>query len=157
MKLKILGLFLLAIAGLYWVWTGYFNQIPKAPLLTEITNVWIRPSVGPNTAGFATINPDSDKTLFAVEVLGEPISKNIELHTHIQEGDVMKMQKVEHFDLKKGVPFSLKCGGDHIMFMEIKKELKEGDQPLKLRFKFKNSHHQEQHIDVDAPIQKPKK
>lgn len=133
----------------------FLSSCTTSPKVMTISDVWIRPSIGPNSAGFATIIPDADKALVAVEVVGDPISKRIELHTHIKEGDVMKMKSVQEFKLQKGKTFKLQPGGDHVMFMELVKELKEGSNPIKLRLKFRNTDGKEESIDVDAQVRKP--
>ncbi len=156
MKFKVFIVLLFAGLGFYTFWNFGQGSVQEVKV-TTVTNAWVRASVGPNAAGFATIVTDSDLSLVDVEVLGEPISERIELHTHIHEGDVMKMQRVTQFDLKKAKVFSLKPGGDHVMFMRLKRELKEGDAPLKLRFKFQGQGDQTKDIDVIAPIQKSKK
>ena len=156
MNFKVFIFLVLSGLGGYTFWNFYCEAKLTAPSVTDVRDVWVRESVGPNAAGFATIVSDADMSLVDVEVLGDPVSKSIELHTHIHEGDVMKMQRVFQFDLRKGQSFSLKPGGDHIMFMGLVRELKEGDSPLKLRFKFKGKDQNEKYIDVDAFIQKSK-
>ena len=118
------------------------------PNVTTIENVWIRPSLGPNAAGFATINVDKNKKLIGVEVLSAPISKSIELHTHIKDGDVMRMRAVESFDIKSGFLFNLAPGGEHIMFIDLFRDIQIGDAPVSLRFKFDDG----QVVDANAVI-----
>ncbi len=125
--------------------TEIVSVVPKS---TIIEDVWIRPSLGPNAAGFATINVDKSKKLIGVEVVGNPISKSIELHTHIKDGDIMRMRAVENFNIKSGVLFSLAPGGDHIMFIDILKDIQIGDAPVSLRFKFDDG----QVVDANAVI-----
>jgi periplasmic copper chaperone A len=57
------------------------------------------------------------------------IAKKIEIHTHIEDGDgVMKMVEVEGgIVLEPGEMHSLERGGDHVMFMGLNQELKQGD------------------------------
>lgn len=57
------------------------------------------------------------------------IAKRVELHTHMETGDgVMKMMHVEEgFAIPAEGSHMLQRGGDHVMFMGLKQELKHGD------------------------------
>lgn len=66
------------------------------------------------------------------------IAKRVELHTHMETGDgVMKMMHVEEgFAIPAEGSHMLQRGGDHVMFMGLKQELKHGDVvPVTLIFK----------------------
>lgn len=64
------------------------------------------------------------------------VSNVVELHTMMMEGNVMRMNKLERgIDLPGGKSVTLQPGGLHIMFIELKAPLKEGEKfPLKLKF-----------------------
>jgi len=57
------------------------------------------------------------------------IAKRTELHTHMDMGDgVMKMSHVKDgFAIAAGETHMLQRGGDHVMFMGLTQELKQGD------------------------------
>lgn len=57
------------------------------------------------------------------------VAKRTELHTHKDMGDgVMKMMHVEEgFAIPAGETHMLQRGGDHVMFMGLTQELKQGD------------------------------
>lgn len=103
-----------------------------------ISNYWARMSFGHavNSAGFLTIanGGKADDVLIGAS---SPISKRTELHTHIREGNVMKMRRVEGgIELPAGKLTALAPGGYHIMFIGLEKPLAKGDQfPLTLTFK----------------------
>lgn len=92
------------------------------------------PKVANAGAGFVTIknNTQVDDTLVGAEA---DISKTVELHTHIHDGDVMRMRKVDSIAVPAGGAAELKPGGDHIMFINLNKPLAEGDKvPVTLIF-----------------------
>jgi len=64
------------------------------------------------------------------------VAKKVEIHTHINEGGVMKMRKVEGgIAIPAGGMAELKPGGYHIMFMGLHAPLKEGDSfPMTVTF-----------------------
>ncbi|MBM3366878.1 MAG: copper chaperone PCu(A)C [Betaproteobacteria bacterium] len=59
----------------------------------------------------------------------------IEMHVHLHEDGVMKMREVPGYDIPAGGSFELKPGGAHLMFMDIRRPLKEGEKvPVRLKF-----------------------
>lgn len=64
---------------------------------------------------------------FSVENLGEaddrliaaasPAAETVELHTHIHEGGVMKMRRIEAIDVPSGGQIELEPGGLHLMLI----------------------------------------
>ncbi|MGL4573778.1 MAG: copper chaperone PCu(A)C [Burkholderiaceae bacterium] len=63
------------------------------------------------------------------------VSEKVELHTHSMEGGVMKMREVPRIDIPAGKTVELKPGSFHIMFINLKAPLKQGEKiPLTLVF-----------------------
>lgn len=64
-----------------------------------------------------------------------PAAKTVELHTHINENGVMKMREVPAIDIKAHGQTELKPGSYHVMLIDMKAPLKEGDTvPITLSF-----------------------
>ena len=64
-----------------------------------------------------------------------PLARATELHTHIDDGGVMRMRPVAAIEIKAGGEAVLKPGGMHIMLIDLKAPLKEGDLvPMTLGF-----------------------
>ena len=62
----------------------------------------------------------------------------IETHSMIMDGEVMKMRKITP-ELKKNINYEFKPGGNHLMFFDIKRELKVNDDiNLLFTFELKN-------------------
>lgn len=100
-----------------------------------ISDAFARATAGQakNGGGFLTImnNGQNDKLIAA----NAPIAKKTELHTHIKDGDIMRMRKIEAIEIASGNKTMLKPGGHHVMFMGLKKPLKKGETfPLELTF-----------------------
>lgn len=91
------------------------------------------PVVGGNGAAFLVISNHGDADrLTGAEAA---ISKTVELHTHIKDGDVFKMRKVDALTVPMHGSVELKPGGDHIMFIGLNEALKEGTKvPVTLSF-----------------------
>lgn len=95
----------------------------------EIDGAYARASIPnvPNSAAFFVIKNNSDKDI-AITSANSDIAEKNELHTHIKENQMMKMMKIEKLVVPAKSSLELKSGGDHVMLMGLKKELKAGDE-----------------------------
>ena len=102
----------------------------------EIDGAYARASIPnvPNSAAFFVIKNNSDKNI-AITSANSDIAEKNELHTHIKENKMMKMMKIEKLVVPAKSSLELKSGGDHVMLIGLKKELKAGDEiSLELSF-----------------------
>lgn len=100
-----------------------------------IDHPWARASAGParNSAAFMTIH-NAGKADRLVAAAGD-VAERVELHTHLMEGNVMKMRQVEAIDVPAEGMAKLQPGGFHVMLIGLHEPLKEGDSfPLTLTF-----------------------
>jgi hypothetical protein len=88
---------------------------------------------------------DAPDRLIAVK---SPAAKKVELHTHREEGGVMKMVHVEEgFELGAGETLFLQRGGHHVMFMGLTEPFEQGKTiPLTLVFETSGE------ITLDIPV-----
>lgn len=64
-----------------------------------------------------------------------PIASSVELHTHVKDGDAMRMRPVENIPVPANGQTALEPGGYHIMLIDLRQPLKEGASvPLTLTF-----------------------
>jgi len=121
------ALVLVVLAG-----TAFAHQAKLGEI--EILHPWARATTGPNGAVFVILKnhgTENDRLIKAAS----PLAKSAELHTHIHEGDVMKMRPVEAIDLPAGGEAKLIPGGLHVMLFGLTQPLKEGTRiPLTLTF-----------------------
>jgi len=109
-----------------------------SPALAQVSidQPWMRATApGAKVAGgFMTV---SNKGAAPDRLLGaaSPVAERVELHVHVHEGGVMKMQQVPAFDIPANGKFVLKPGGAHLMFVDIKRQIKKGETiPVTLKF-----------------------
>lgn len=96
--------------------------------------VRLAPPNAPATGAFMVIRNGGAKDVKVVKA-DNPVSKVTELHTHLNEGGVMKMRPVPAIDVKAGGEAVLKPGSLHIMMIDLKAPMKEGDVvPITLTF-----------------------
>ncbi len=79
------------------------------------------------TAAFMLLKNAGDKDVKLVKA-GSDASKITELHTHINDNGVMKMRPVPSIEIKAKSETALKPGGLHIMMIDLKGPMKEGDK-----------------------------
>ena len=127
---------------------GHAADSQAAPI--TVADAWARASAGMAKAGaaFMTIkNTGADDKLVAASA---DVSDRVELHTHIHDGDVMRMRKVDAIDVPANGEAVLAPGGYHIMFLGLKAPLKEGETfPLTLTFEHGGK------ITVDVTVKAP--
>lgn len=79
------------------------------------------------TAAFMTLKNAGDKDIRLVKA-ESPIAKTAELHTHINDGGVMRMRQVADIAIKARGEAALQPGGYHIMLIDPAAGVKEGDK-----------------------------
>ena len=104
-----------------------------------VAHPWARATPGGVTNGAAyleikTADGVADRLISAAS----PVAGRVEIHTHIKDGDVMRMRRVDSLTLKPATSMILKPSGDHVMLMDLKAPLKEGDL-VKLTFVFEKA------------------
>ena len=115
--------------------------VSLAPVLAQTPSVvvekaWARATPGESRTGgvFMTLvekGTAPDKLVRAAT----PLAGKVELHTSTTEDGIMKMRPVTAITVEPGKPTELKPGGYHVMLMDLKQPLKEGDSfPLTLSF-----------------------
>lgn len=101
------------------------------------------------TAAFMVLKNTSDKDVRLVKATNSA-SNITELHTHINEGGVMKMRPVPAIHIKAGGETVLEPGGLHVMLIDMKKPMKEGDR-VALTLGFDDGSTKE----IEAPVRRP--
>jgi copper(I)-binding protein len=102
----------------------------------EIEKPWIRATApgAKAAAGYMTVR---NKSAQPERLIGgaSPAAAKVETHIHVKDGDILRMREVKGYDIPAGGSVELKPGGAHLMFVDIKKPLNEGDKvPVTLRF-----------------------
>jgi copper(I)-binding protein len=101
----------------------------------SVENAWARatPPGAKLGAGYMTIRNAgaADRLVFA----SSPAAEKVETHVTLKEGDVSRMRQVKAYDVPAKGKLELAPGGSHLMLVNIKAPLKEGDKiPLVLKF-----------------------
>jgi len=109
--------------------TSVFSQV-------QISDAWSRatPPGAKIAAGYLTIR-NQGATADRLIGASSPAAARVEPHVTEKQGEVMRMREVKGYDVPAKGSYELRPGGAHLMLVDIKRPLKEGDKvPLVLRF-----------------------
>ena len=109
-----------------------------SPALAQVSidQPWMRatPPGAKVAGGFMTVT-NKGSTPDRLVGAASPVAERVELHVHVHESGMMKMKQVAGFDVPANGKFVLKPGGGHLMFIDIKRPIKEGETiPVTLKF-----------------------
>lgn len=114
------------VAALSTVFLAACSGPADAPSVEVVDAYIVAPSGGRDIAGggaLITANA-AGYTLTGVETTA---AETVELHTMAMEDGVMRMRKVESFNIAAGTTRALESGGDHLMFFGVDDALAPGD------------------------------
>lgn len=118
----------------------------------HIQHPWSRalPPVAPTGAAYLTIEnrgEQSDTLLGA----STPIAGHTELHEHVHQDDLMKMQQIDRVEIAPGESVEFSPGGHHVMLFELKEPLVAGHgYPMTLIFERAGEVEIEVRVNKDA-------
>lgn len=102
----------------------------------HIEHPWSRamPPVAPTAAAYFVVHNqggEADRLL----AVSSPVAGKAELHEHLHEGEVMKMQQVASVDIPAGGEVRFAPMGYHVMLFDLKQQARDGERfPLTLTF-----------------------
>ena len=118
--------------------------------LAQVTvkDAWVRATVAQQkaTGAFMQLQSAQEARLVAAQ---SPVAGVVEVHEMAMDGGVMKMRAVPSLALPAGKAVELKPGGYHVMLMDLKAQVKDGDTvPVTLVVEGKDG--KRQNIEVKA-------
>jgi len=126
-----------------------------APAWAQVTvsEPWVRSTVpGQKASGaYMQLRSAEGATLVAVRT---PVAGVVEIHEMRMENNVMRMRAIPQLALPAGQAVELRPGGYHVMLMDLKQSLKQGDAvPITLEVRGKDG--KPQAIEVKAEVRDP--
>lgn len=117
----------------------------------SVTDAWVRATVAQQkaTGAFMQLKSAQDARLVAGQ---SPAAGVVEIHEMMHENNMMKMREMKDgLPLPAGQTVELTPGGYHIMLMDLKQQVKDGETvPLTLVVEGKDG--KRQNIEVKAPV-----
>ncbi|MYM75408.1 copper chaperone PCu(A)C [Duganella sp. FT109W] len=122
------------------------------PALAQVTvgEPWVRATVAAQKATGAFMTLTSTQAVKLVGV-SSPVAGTVEVHEMKMVDDMMKMRQLQTLDLPPGQPVKLAPGGYHLMLLNLKQPLKEGDK-VPLTLEVEDAQKVRSKIVVDAPV-----
>ena len=116
----------------------------------KVEDAWVRATVAQQQATGAFMQLQSPTATRLVGV-STPLTPVAEVHEMAMQGDVMRMRQVPAIDLPAGKAVALKPGGYHLMLMNLKSQVKEG-QTVPLTLTFEGTDGKRETVQVQAPV-----
>lgn len=111
---------------------------PVSAQVASVKDPWVRSTVARQKATSAYMEITASRTARLLEVSSE-VAGIVEIHEMRMEKDVMRMRAIASLDLPAGQPVALQPGAYHIMLMDLKVQVKDGDKvPITLVFELRN-------------------
>lgn len=115
-----------------------------------VQDAWIRATVPQQKATGAFMRIDAAKDTKLVSA-SSPVTPVVEVHEMAMQDNVMRMRQVPAVDVPAGKTVELKPGGYHVMLLDLKQQVKEGDTvPLALVFEGKDG--KRETVEVKAQV-----
>ncbi len=117
---------------------------------TQVKDPWVRGTVAQQkaTGMFAQITSTAGGRLVEAR---SPVAGVVEIHEMAMDGNVMRMRVVPGLDLPAGQPVDLKPGGYHVMLLDLKRALKDGEVvPVTLVVEGRDG--KRETLEVQAPV-----
>ena len=115
-----------------------------------VSEPWVRATVPQQkaTGAFMKLQSAQDAKLISAK---SAVAGVVEVHEMAMDAGVMKMRAVDGLALPMGKAVDLKPGGYHVMLMDLKSQLKDGDVvPLTLTFETKDGKRQTMEVKATA-------
>lgn len=133
-----------------WAAMAAMTTLMSSAAWAQVTvkDAWVRATVAQQkaTGAFMQLQSVQDARLVSAQ---SPVAGVVEVHEMAMDGGVMKMRAVPSLALPAGKSVDLKPGGYHVMLMDLKGQVKEGDTvPVTLVVEGKDG--KRQNIDVQA-------
>ena len=116
----------------------------------SVSDPWIRATVPAQKATGAFMRVQSATPARLVGVQTE-IAGRAELHEMAMDGQTMRMRRVDAIELPAGKPVNLASGGYHVMLMDLKRQVKEGEK-VDLTLSVQDAAGKRQDVKVSVPV-----
>lgn len=115
-----------------------------------VKDSWVRGTTPAQkaTGAFMELTSSDEAALVSAS---SPLAGVVEIHNMKMENGVMKMRHVPRLDLPAGKAVKLQPGGNHVMLMDLKQQMKKGDVvPITLQVEGKDK--KVQTIEIKAEV-----
>jgi hypothetical protein len=123
---------------------------PFAVAEVTVKQPWVRATVAQQKATGAFMQISSSQDARLVE-FRSPLAGVVELHEMVMDNGVMRMRAITALELPAGKTVTLGPGSYHLMLLDLKAQMKEGDSvPLILVIEARDK--KRETLEVNAPV-----
>lgn len=108
------------------MWSLFLVLASPAMAQVEVRDPWVRATVSQQRSTGAFMRLTAARNARVVQV-SSPVAGVAEIHEMSLTDNVMRMRPVQALDLPAGQTVELKPGGYHVMLLDLKQTIKEGD------------------------------
>ena len=115
-----------------------------------VKDAWVRATVAhqQTTGAYMQLTSTVNAKLVGAK---SSVAGMVEVHSMTMEGDVMKMRAVPALELPAGKTVELNPSGYHVMLMDLKKQVKEGDT-VPLTLDIQNQDGKKESVELKIPV-----
>ena len=126
------------------------SALSAAHAQVAVSDPWVRATVPQQkaTGAFMQLQADKGARLVAAK---SPAAGIVEIHEMAIVDNVMKMRQITGLDLPAGKSVELKPGGYHVMLIDLKAPLKEGES-VPLTLVFEGPDRRQEPVEIKAPV-----
>ena len=126
----------------------FFGAATQADV--TVKESWVRGTTPAQkaTGAFMEITSSEAASLLSAS---SPVAGVVEIHTMKMEDGVMKMRALPKLDLPAGKAVKLAPGGNHVMLMDLKQQMKKGDV-VPITLKIEGADKKVQTLEIKAEV-----
>jgi len=124
---------------------------PVTSMPVVVSNIWAKTTVPGSAVSAAYMQIQSEQPIKLIKVEAT-IANMVEIHSMQMKEGVMEMNEVEAVDIPAKKLIELKPGGLHVMLMQVKQPIKNGDK-IPLTLTFEGAHKKLIRVKVEATAQ----
>lgn len=121
----------------------------------ELKEAWARPSLSPNKNSAIYLKIKNNSSVpYALVKAATIVANNVELHqSYIDENKISRMAVIGKIIIPANSEIELAPGGIHIMLLDLKRALKEGDKfQVSLNFEVDNKHNSTSNLNIEESV-----
>lgn len=124
---------------------------PLASVQAQVTvsEPWVRATVPQQkaTGAFMNLSATTSSRLVSAK---SPVAGVVEIHEMAMDNGIMKMRAIPGIEIPAGQTLSLKPGGYHVMLIDLKQQIKDGET-VPLTLVFEGLDRKQQTLEIKAP------
>lgn len=130
--------------------TASFSSLAEPSVRVE--EAWVRATVPGQRVGAGYLTLVADQPLRLVGV-NTPAAAATQIHVMVNDNGVMKMREVKQVELRAGQAVRLVPGGTHLMLLDLRDPLKEG-QLVRLALTLEDGAGRRSNLSIDVPVRR---